>query len=29
MHHQNVKAEMLFSQRELALVAVPWYWGSR
>jgi hypothetical protein len=27
MRPQNVKAEMLFSQRGLALVAVPWYWG--
>jgi hypothetical protein len=27
MHPQNVKAEMFFSERGLALVAVPWYWG--
>jgi hypothetical protein len=28
MHHsQNVKTEMLFNKRGLALVAVPWYWG--
>jgi hypothetical protein len=27
MHPQNVKDEMLFSERGLALVAVPWYWG--
>lgn len=27
MNTQNVKAEMLFSERGLALVAVPWYWG--
>ena len=27
MHPQNGKAEILFSQRGLALVAVPWYWG--
>lgn len=27
MHPQNVKTEMLFSERGLALVAVPWYWG--
>jgi hypothetical protein len=27
MHPENVKDEMFFSQRGLALVAVPWYWG--
>jgi hypothetical protein len=27
MHPQNDKAEILFSERGLALVAVPWYWG--
>ena len=27
MQPQNVKAEVLFNQRGLALVAVPWYWG--
>jgi len=27
MKSQNVKTEMLFSERGLALVAVPWYWG--
>jgi hypothetical protein len=27
MRPQNVKPEILFSKRGLALVAVPWYWG--
>jgi hypothetical protein len=27
MHPPNDKAEILFNQRGLALVAVPWYWG--
>jgi hypothetical protein len=27
MHPQNDKAECFFSERGLALVAVPWYWG--
>jgi hypothetical protein len=27
MHPQSDKAGILFSERGLALVAVPWYWG--
>ena len=26
MDPQDIKAEMLFSQRGLSLVVVPWYW---